>query len=192
MFILRPCVRSDPRTVSSCDAFRDLDDVERFVEERFAARASRPVGHCLPGHRRPHRVAPLNRPVHQTDELWARRIRWRLAGGKRLRPRVADHHRRADRHPPEAPTVALAERLRLLEELLCSLLIDLRYGRWRESHEQAQGSRGMKRSCPHRAPCRRALRLQRRLRSVPTGQAPSNDAGRAVGFDRHQPAQWRS
>ncbi len=57
-----------------------------------------------------------------------------------------------DQHPPEAPTVALAERLRLLEELLCALLIDLRYRRRRESREQVQESSRMKRSSPHRAP----------------------------------------
>ena len=102
-----------------------LDDVERFVEQQLAARASRPVGNRVPADRRPRPVAPLNGSVHQTDELWARRIWWRLAGGERLRPRVADHHRRADRHAPEAPIVALAERLGFLEVLLCALLIDL-------------------------------------------------------------------
>jgi hypothetical protein len=43
------------------------------------------------------------------------------AGGKRLCPRVADHHRHADRYAPEAAIISLAERLGLLEELLCAL-----------------------------------------------------------------------
>src|SRR5215211_5622323 len=109
------------RSRRSIETERRLDDVERFVDERLAARASRPVDHRVPRHRRPFCVAPLNGPVQETDQIWTRRIRRWLAGGERLRPLVADHHRRADRHPPEAPAVALAERLRLLEELLRAL-----------------------------------------------------------------------
>src|SRR5262245_11639062 len=115
-----------------------LDDVKRLVEERLATRASRPVGDRVPAERRPGRTAPLNRPVQQTDDLWPRRIRWRLASGERLCPRVADHHGRADRHPPEAPTVALAERLGFLEVLLCTLLIDLSCRRRRVAYHHVR------------------------------------------------------
>ena len=104
----------------------------------------------VPVERRPHRVAPLNGPVQQADELWARRIRWRLAGGERLRPRVANHHRHADRHAPEPPTVALAERLGFLEELLCALLIDLRDRRRRLADHHVRQDCRAARWYPHR------------------------------------------
>jgi hypothetical protein len=150
MFILcRRYLQSESRFVNR-DTVPLLDDMERFVEERLAARARRPVDQRVPGERHPHRVAPLNGPVQQTDELRARRIRRRLARGERLCPRVADHHRRADRHAPEAPTVALAERLGFLEVLLCALLIDLGHRRRRVAYNHVRQDCRAKRWYPHR------------------------------------------
>ena len=74
-----------------------------------------------------HPITPLYGPIQQTDNLRARRIRRRLAGGERLCPCVADHHRCADRHSPEATPLALAERLGFLKVTLCAFLIDLSY-----------------------------------------------------------------
>src|SRR4051812_23740995 len=102
-----------------------LDDVERLVEEHRAAHLRRLVGHRFPAESRPDSVGPLNGPVQNANEFRAWCIRGPSTGGERLRPRVADHHRRADRHAPETATVPLTERLCLLEELLCALLIDL-------------------------------------------------------------------
>jgi hypothetical protein len=65
-----------------------LDDVERFVDERLAARA---VGDRVPGKRRPHPVAGLNRPVKWRRDERARRER---------RP---DSVRRSP--PPVSPTI---------------------------------------------------------------------------------------
>src|SRR5206468_10052900 len=80
-----------------------------------------------------------------------RRIRRRLTGGKRLCACVAEHHRHADRHAPQAPTVALAYCLGVLEEFLCPLLIDLRCRRRRMPDNYRSQDCRAKHWHPHRA-----------------------------------------
>jgi thiol-disulfide isomerase/thioredoxin len=69
----------------------NVDSVRKAAKERgvtypIAIDNGRAIWSGFGNHRRPHRVAPLNRPVHQTDELWARRVRWgRVVANVRVR-----------------------------------------------------------------------------------------------------------
>ena len=99
--------------------------VKQFVKEEFVAAGRRRVDHKVPNVRRPRGAAPLDRRVRQTDEQRTSPFRCGLAGGERLRAQVADHHRSAQRHAPQAAAVAIAKRLDLLEVRLGALLIDL-------------------------------------------------------------------
>jgi hypothetical protein len=102
-----------------------LHAVEQFVDEEFLAGLRCLALDKIPHERHPRRPAPVERCVHQTECTRARPLWRRLARGNRVRPRIDDHHRAAERHSPQAAAIALAQHLGFPEILLRPLLIDL-------------------------------------------------------------------
>ena len=124
-------------------------DVKQLVEQDLVPFLRSPVDQVIPGVRRPSDPAPLDRSVREAGNWRSRRIRRRLASGEGPCPHVADHHGPAQRHAPQAPAVALAQRLGFFEKCLGALLINLCIRRPRVAYDAAHQDRYPKRSYSH-------------------------------------------